>query len=126
MSVPALEIVARYVVSRLQVTSAVDHGDGFALLSLTFDENRSFRRREARLWSLDRPWSPVIRLPIPDDARGSDGVVLGATVPPGRFLAEVAIGDDWSVPTPPGETLTQHRGGSDRHRRRPAATPPHT
>ena len=81
-------------VTRLECTSRVagDH----TVVELSFDEERPHRNRVARLWSLERPWESPVEATIPDGQIGTatfSGVDL---IPPGTYLAEVAIDDGWT------------------------------
>lgn len=100
-AVPVADIIAKYHPTQIRASSLVDHSEGVAVIELTFEEERTFPDRQARLWSVDRPWEPVRLLAIPDDASATDGVMLTVALPPGRYLVEVALADGWTVPTRP-------------------------
>ncbi|MDQ4107667.1 MAG: hypothetical protein M3138_02525 [Actinomycetota bacterium] len=80
-------------VTRLECTSQVvgDH----TVVDLNFDEERQHRNRVARLWSLERPWEGPIEATIPDGQVGSARFSRD-DLPPGTYLAEVAIDDGWT------------------------------
>lgn len=105
-AVPVAEIVAKYHATQLRATTLVDHDDGSALVSLTFDEERRFPGREVRLWSVDRPWQPVRQISVPDEASGIDGVMFTVTLPAGRYLVEVVLADAWATPVRPRREST--------------------
>lgn len=100
-AVPVADIVAKYHATQIRATSLVDLDAGTALVNLTFDEERTFPNRQARLWSVDRPWEEVRCFEIPDDASALDGVELTVPLPPGRYLVEIVLADDWAIPTRP-------------------------
>jgi hypothetical protein len=84
-------VLTRLVVLNLAATSQL-HGASGADVHLTFEENRPLRGRVARLWPLDRPWSDPATMPIPDDV---EGTALLPNVVVGRYLADIAIEDEW-------------------------------
>jgi hypothetical protein len=93
-SVRVADIVARYVVRNLAATSRTV-GD-FTEVALEFEESTRFNSRVARLWSLDRPWEDAVEHAIPD-AQGPPAVLRGdELIPPGPYLAEIAIDDGWT------------------------------
>jgi hypothetical protein len=69
----------------------------FTSVELEFDEPRAVNHRVARLWPLTRPWQPVISEPIADDASGRASISRYDELPPGRYLAEIAIDDGWTA-----------------------------
>jgi hypothetical protein len=67
-------------------------------ITLTWQEARALRNRVARLWPLSLPWRAPIVTEISDDARGE--VTMSGSeddIPPGCYLAEVAIDDGWTA-----------------------------
>lgn len=122
-SVEVGQLHARINLTHLQATH-VPMLDGSSAFDLEFEETVRFRRREMRLWSRGRPWetSPVTRIGIPDEA--TQRVLLRAPVdtsfPPGRYLAEIDIRDDWTSPVRPHRrarnTTTVVVGGPTSHR----------
>ena len=95
----AAVVFARYQASELHVDVLPDIEGGEALLDVQWRENRRFRDRQLRLWSEHRPWEPPICEDIPDSIAGAFDCVVEA--PPGPYLAEVAVRDDWIVPQRP-------------------------
>jgi hypothetical protein len=89
----ALDLGPITVVSRVEGT----HTE----VTVEFQEDRAMRNRVARLWSIDRPWEDPISEPIADDQTGSARIAGFDRIPPGRYLAEVAIHDDWVLPSRP-------------------------
>ena len=80
-------------VAGLRIESEADHQENLAYLEARWEENRPFPGRVLRLWSQHRPWEPPITKSI-------DNVVLGfyeglVSVPPGPYVAEISIQDDW-------------------------------
>ena len=95
----AAVVFARYQASELRVDVLPDIEGGEALLDVQWQENRRFRDRQLRLWSEHRPWEPPICEDIPDNVAGTFDCVVEA--PPGPYLAEVAVRDDWVAPQRP-------------------------
>ena len=52
-----------------------------------------------RLWSQHRLWEAPVCAEVPDDTDGSFDCVLDA--PPGPYLAQIALRDDWAPPQRP-------------------------
>jgi hypothetical protein len=99
-AVPVARIVAEYLVTNLVLMSEVT-GVGDADLVVQFDENRHFPGRELRLWSRDRPWDAARCEPIADEADGAAGVRIKCAIPPGTYLAEIRLADNWATPLRP-------------------------
>ncbi len=94
----AAVVVARHEVSRLYVDVA-DAEAGEVLIDVAWHENRRFRNRQVRLWPQHRIWAQPVCEDIPDDVDGSFDCVVEA--PPGPYLAEIALRDDWTTPQRP-------------------------
>lgn len=100
-------LFARVCLKSLQVAH-IPMPDGPHAFSVELVETVHFRRRELRFWSLSRPWedTPALSLDMPDDLLTS-GVLFepaGGGLPSGKYLAEVAIRDDWGVPERPSRS----------------------
>ena len=95
----AAVIEARYEVSDLVVEVIADAEAGQALAEVRWTENRRFSGRELRLWSLHRPWTPPVCHDMPNDIDGHFDCVVDT--PPGPYLAQVALRDDWTTPQRP-------------------------
>lgn len=82
-------------VTRLDYRSRVigDH----AVVELDFDEERPHRNRVARLWSRERPWEAPVETSIPDGEVGKATFAEHERIPPGNYLAEIAIDDGWTT-----------------------------
>jgi hypothetical protein len=93
-AVPVADIVARYLVSDIEATSR-SLGD-FTEVTLQFNEVARFNERVARLWSLDRPWEDAVQEPIPDGSDPPAVIRAHERVPPGPYLAEIAVDDGWA------------------------------
>jgi len=92
------DLVARVEVEAIRARSRLA-GD-FAAVSVSFDEARTINGRVARLWSLHRPWEGPIVEQIADGERQVE--VSGyARVPPGPYVAEIALDDAWIAPRRP-------------------------
>ncbi len=96
---PAAVIEALYEVSDVAVEIVADAEAGNALLGVRWTENRRFRGRELRLWSLHRPWAQPVREDILDNIDGYFDCVVDA--PPGPYITQVALRDDWTAPRRP-------------------------
>ena len=96
--VRAVDIVAHYEITELQVEihEVVGHE---VLLDTRWRENRRFRNRQLRLWSQHRLWEPPVCISIPDNADGYFCTTLNT--PPGPYLAQIALLDDWTTPRRP-------------------------
>ena len=98
LCVNVARVAARHEVSNLMV-DVVDTDGCDNLVGVTWDENRRFRNRQVRLWSQHRIWEPPICEDVPDDSDGVAACVFEA--PPGPYLLEVAVSDDWVAPQRP-------------------------
>ena len=109
----AAVVFARYEVSELRVDVPEIEGRE-ALIDVKWQENRRFRGRQLRLWSQHRPWEPPVCEHIPDNVVGAFDCIV--EVPPGPYLAEVAVRDDWIAPQRPllGTTAVEAHVGSSR------------
>ena len=108
LRVPVARIHARYEVSQIDVESVVEGPGAHTLLHIEFRENRRFTAREARLWSVTRPWHAVERLPIPDEADGCLEVLCEpGRLPAGQYLVEIAVRDQWTTPRRPRPSSSQ-------------------
>ena len=92
--IEALHQVTDFQVEVLPGTEACE-----VLLNARWTENRRFHGRQLRLWSQHRLWEAPVCAEVPDDADGSFDCVLDA--PPGPYLAQVALRDDWATPRRP-------------------------
>lgn len=113
----AVIVFARFRVSELRV-DVHDFDGSVALVSVCWQQNRGFRNRQLRLWPQHRPWQPPHCKDIPDDMSDSNSGDFGCLVeaPPGPYLAEVVVREDWAVPTRPrpGAGAVDFRIGSER------------
>ena len=93
------DIVAKVNVRGLRADARV--ADDFTAVRLSFIQERNVGGRISRLWSLERPWESPVSSTIPDGA--CEVEIAGYdTVPPGRYIAEIAIDDPWLTPRRPG------------------------
>lgn len=94
------DVLLTYEARDLTVQSLVD-GD-MTLIQAKWQENQRFRDRVLRLWPLCRPWQAPVELPVPDGTPPVvEALIDGGKMPAGRYLAEVAISDDWTTPVRP-------------------------
>ena len=110
VSVVVAEIVASYIVSELQLDTDIDSETREALVLAQWRHNRRFSSRQIRLWPQHRPWASPVVADIADDIEGEFAAVL--STPPGPYIAEIAITDEWTAPVRPvagerGAVLTQ-------------------
>ncbi len=94
---PVARIVTRLMVRDIVATWHQGENQGVDV-RLVFEENRQLRGRVARLWPLDRPWSDPYSATIPDDVAG---IAEFQDVAVGRYLAEIAVNDEWMRPGRP-------------------------
>lgn len=76
--------------------------DGGAHLYVAWETAATARRRELRLWPVDRPWvaAPVV-LAVPDDAADcAEWAPAPGRLPPGDYLAEMFVADPWAAGAP--------------------------
>ena len=99
LSIGIRDIHVADIVSGAQVRRVLAHVDGDTLL-VSFDEHRPVRGRVVRLWSTVRPWEPPVRVAVPDGETKAS-LTLDERLPPGSYLAEVAIDDPWTVAVRP-------------------------
>ena len=67
------------------------------VIEASLRENRPFLGRVARLWNLDRPWEPGIRIAIPDDERSTLLLRLPPTQRSGKYRLWLRIEDPWAT-----------------------------
>ena len=111
----AAVVFARFKVSELRV-EVPDSDGSAALVSVDWHQNRGFRNRQLRLWPQHRPWQPPYCEDIPDDMSDSNSGYFECLVeaPPGPYLAEVVVRDDWAPTRPgPGAGAVEFRIGSE-------------
>ncbi len=73
-------------------------------LSIAFEARVQFARLEARVWAAHRPWEdqPTRTLALPTGGAIATSVPMpGPRCPPGRYVVEVAIPDEWHPPARP-------------------------
>ena len=86
-------IEVSHEVADLRIKSEADHEENLAYLEARWEENRSFPGRVLRLWSQHRPWEAPITQSIDNATSGFyEGLVA---VPPGPYVAEIGILDEW-------------------------------
>ena len=91
-------IEAQFQFSDLQVSAEFDAETSECLLSAEWTENRRFTGRQLRLWSVHRPWDRPACIEVGDEVSRCDAIL---ELPPGPYLAEVVVEDDWSSPPRP-------------------------
>lgn len=94
------DVVAHVEVHRLTASTRVA-GD-FTEVVLRFEQERDVRDRVARLWSEHRPWAQPVVTAIPD---GENEVSVSGydVLPPGPYVAEIAVDDPWRTTTWPSQ-----------------------
>ncbi|MCX7707645.1 MAG: hypothetical protein N2204_06535 [Anaerolineae bacterium] len=76
--------------------------DGNRYVEIAWEPEIPLRWRQVRLWSLTRPWTEPITVPIPDSAQGKHVFPVEAeAMPAGRYLIEFLVSDPWLPETAP-------------------------
>ncbi len=99
LSEPIAVVEAQFTVGDLEVSTELDPGISECLVSAEWTENRQFSGRQLRLWSEHRAWEQPVCVEVEDDVAGRCEAIL--PLPPGPYVAEVALADEWSSPTFP-------------------------
>lgn len=86
-------LAAAYVASSVVVDSDVDTADDSVVCEVTWKEERPFKDREIRLWSMHRLWEQPIRSAVGDSSECRH--LFEFEAPAGPYLVEVGIADDW-------------------------------
>jgi hypothetical protein len=94
VSIGIRDIRVADVISGAQVQRVLAHVNG-DVLRVTFDQHRAVRDRVLRLWSTVSPWEPPVQTAIPD-GETQTSIPIGERLPPGSYLAEIAIDDPWT------------------------------
>ena len=118
LSEPVAVVEAQYVVSDLEISTELDPETTECLVSAEWTENRQFTGRQLRLWSEHRPWQPPVCAEVEDRSAGRCEAIL--MLPPGPYMAEVIVADEWSPParpTPNEEGVCDLLVGSELQRR---------
>ena len=92
-------VEAQFIAGDLEINTELDTGTAECLVSAKWTENRQFTGRRLRLWSEHRPWEQPVCVDVEDDVAGRCEAIL--MLPPGPYLAEVTLADEWSSPTFP-------------------------
>ena len=93
------DLVASVDAADLVATSR--HDGEFSQVHIRFAQRRPVTDRVVRLWSRARPWEPAVESSIPN---GDNEVVVtdqDGALPPGPYIAEIAVPDDWVAPSRP-------------------------
>lgn len=94
VSIGIRDIRVADVISGAQVQRLLAYVDG-NVLRVAFEQHRAVRGRVLRLWSTMSPWKPPVRAAIADgDTQTS--IPIDERIPPGSYLAEIAIDDPWT------------------------------
>ncbi|WP_419552288.1 hypothetical protein [Candidatus Poriferisodalis sp.] len=99
LSEPIAVVEAQFIVSDLEISTELDPETAECLVSAEWTENRQFTGRQLRLWSEHRPWEQPVCVEVEDDVAGRCEAIL--LLPPGPYVAEVTLADEWSSPTLP-------------------------
>jgi hypothetical protein len=94
LSIGMRDIRVADIVTGAQVRRVLARVDG-DVLRISFDQHRPVRDRVVRLWSTVQPWEPPVKLAV-SDGETEVSVALDERLPPGSYLAEVAIDDPWT------------------------------
>jgi hypothetical protein len=98
--VPVLRLHASAGIWGVHVPSSRLVGDDL-YGTIRFSCSRRVAGLVARFWPLDRPWGDPVEVSIPDLETEAGFSFETSRVPPGAYLAEVAVEDLWSKPTRP-------------------------
>jgi hypothetical protein len=101
-TVPVIRLVTRLEVEDIAVSRVTDNGD--VAFECRFTDNRGMKNREARFWSIDRPWTDAVVVPVPDGAGAVAFKIPNEALIPGRYLTQVALSDPWNPPVRPRPT----------------------
>jgi len=99
---PLLSVRTRWEVDEL-VWDQEPRGRGMNLLTVTWTEKgkRGGKERIVRLWSLEGTGSePLMEQKVPEGEHRVTFEARVATVPPGKYLLQVALQDPWDPPQP--------------------------
>jgi len=121
----AARVLARYESRCISVESMVEGAS--TLVDVHFEENRPFRGRVARFWSVTRPWEPPVDVSIDDGDAGHALLLVENRLPPGRYRVEILIPDPWAKPQRPADRARYgevHIGTPADEQRRLAALDP--
>ena len=119
-TVRVADLIRGVSVSQLQANSRYVGESAF--VSVTFEQEKAVTDRVVRLWSADRPWQQAIQAPVPDGELDVEIIDDDGRLPPGRYLVEVAVADEWveaSRPSPdaPNVELVELGAAWDRQSR---------
>lgn len=92
-------IEAQFIAGDLEINAELDPETAECLVSAEWTENRQFTGRQLRLWSEHRPWEQPVCVEVEDDVAGQCAAIL--LLPPGPYVAEITLADEWSSPTFP-------------------------
>lgn len=89
-----IEVHSTYVVSGVRIDNDFDDGGNYGVCEVSWDEERSFKDRVIRIWSVSRPWDDPIIENVPDSSPPEH--TFGFNAAPGPYIVEIAINDPWS------------------------------
>jgi hypothetical protein len=122
LRVGGYDIDVGFVQAELDVQCLTVHqrvGNGDCTVALVWEQSRRLNDRVVRVWSLSRPWlSPITQSVINGDTYEASITRSQHELPPGFYLAEVAIDDGWTTPRRPtatAATTRQFRLDSEEH-----------
>ncbi len=98
-TVPVIRLVTTLEVQGIGATRILEGGNG--VIECRFTDSRGMKNREARFWSVDRPWEDAIIVLVPDGVGTVAFKTADAALVPGRYLLEVTLVDQWNSPVRP-------------------------
>lgn len=103
LTLTILTIRRSIAIDRVNVTLLKRNDNAY--VEIAWEPEIPLRWRQARFWSLTRPWTEPITVPIPDAARSKYTFPVETdALPAGRYLIEFLVSDPWlpeTVPTCP-------------------------
>lgn len=96
-----------------KISMNLQEDDSKYALDLRWHEPSPLQNRCIHLWSLWRPWEPVLRIGIPDNAQNQHIIYLNKDeFPGGEYYLGFAIVDPWVSAPPPADPPEEGEPGS--------------
>lgn len=118
LAIEGESVLLAAIVAKTVPTKANAERDAEGAVVVMFEKTREVAGIEARFWSRSRPWARPISANV---STGSNLVNIGSDTPPGRYMFELTVPNDWSIPKRPDplvdEVLELQIDGDDDYRR---------
>jgi hypothetical protein len=98
-TVPVVRLITKLEVQGISAGRTLQ-GDA-NVVECRFTDTRGMKNREARFWSVDRPWEDAIVARVPDGVGTVAFKTADVALVPGRYLLEVTLVDPWNSPVRP-------------------------